>query len=128
MKPQLAASMWVGIAGAALAAPSPSPPDGERLYRRCYACHALEPGRNSPAGPTLDNIVGRPIAAERGFDYSPALRRLAERYRRWTPELLDRFIADPEAIAPGAEMGFIGLSDAGDRRLLVDWLRRRAAR
>lgn len=95
---------------------------GERIYRRCYACHALEPGRNTPAGPTLHNIVGRPIAAEPGFNYSPPLRRFAEHNGRWSPMLLDRFLADPAAAAPGNEMGFLGIDDASDRRALIAWL------
>ncbi|HEV2817425.1 MAG TPA: hypothetical protein VGW40_09435 [Allosphingosinicella sp.] len=91
-------------------------------YAPCAACHALEPGRNSPAGPTLHAIVGRPVAGLEGFNYSPALRRFARRHPRWTRTLLDRFLADPEALVPGTEMGFIGMSDPARRRALIDWL------
>ena len=97
---------------------------GERLYRQCYACHALEPGRNTPAGPTLHAVVGRPVAAEPGFDFSPALRRLATRHPRWTPELLDRFLADPAGFVPGTEMGYPGLDDPAERQALIAWLAR----
>lgn len=109
-------------AGAACAQPAAAPERGAELFRQCFACHSAEPGENTPAGPTLFGIVGRPIAAEPGFNYSPALRALAEQQRRWTPELLDRFIADPEAVAPGTEMGFMGLKDGAQRRALIDWL------
>ena len=114
------------FAGAACAvASAPEAAEGERLFRQCYACHALEPGRNTPAGPTLHAIVGRPIAAEPGFNYSPALRGLAAGHELWTPELLDRFLADPAALAPGTEMGFPGLADPVDRRALIGWLEAR---
>jgi cytochrome c len=115
------------LAGAACGAPSPPVAgSGERIYQaQCYACHALEPGRNSAAGPTLNRIVDRAIAVEPGFNYSPALRRLAASQGRWTPEKLDRFLADPEAMVPGNEMGFEGLRDRGERRALIEWLRRR---
>ena len=96
---------------------------GERVYRRgCFACHALEPGRNSPAGPTLHGIVGKPIAVEPDFNYSPALRRFAEHNGRWFPSLLAQFLADPEAAAPGTEMGFPGLADETERRAVIRWL------
>ncbi len=123
-----AAAAAIALVGAGCAAP-PARPEagGERLYRRCFACHALEPGASTPAGPTLHAVVGRPIAAAPGFNYSPALRRLAARHERWTPELLERFIADPEALAPGTEMGFPGMSDPGERRALIDWLREQAS-
>ena len=117
-------------AAAACAAPGPVEPTaaelalGERVYRQCYACHALEPGRNTPAGPTLHAVVGRAIAGEPGFDYSPALRQLAAQHALWTPELLDRFIADPAVVAPGTEMGYPGLDDPAERRALIAWLSR----
>ena len=97
---------------------------GERLYRQCYACHALEPGRNTPAGPTLHAVVGRPIAAEPGFDFSPALKRFATQHPRWTAELLDRFLADPSGFVPGTEMGYPGLDDPAERQALIAWLAR----
>lgn len=95
---------------------------GERVFRQCHACHSTEPGANTPAGPTLHGIVGRPVAAEPGFNYSPALRRLAGQHPRWTPDLIDRFLADPAALAPGNEMGFPGLEDPEARRAVIAWL------
>ena len=114
------------LAGAACGMTGPpAGRSGEQLYRRhCYACHALEPGANTAAGPTLHDIVGRAVAVENEFNYSPALRRLAGRQGRWTPELLDRFLAEPEVAVPGTEMGFEGLPDPAARRALIDWLGR----
>jgi cytochrome c len=106
-----------------LAAAAWQPADGARLYRQCLACHALEPGRNTPAGPTLFGIVGRGIASERDFNYSPAMRRFAARERNWSAARLDRFLADPERVVVGTEMGFRGINDPAARRALIDWLR-----
>lgn len=124
MKHLPGAAAAILLTGAACGAPgSTQLAQGEQVYRRCVACHALEPGGNTPAGPTLHAIVGRPIAAERGFDYSPALRRFAASEGNWSPELLDRFLAEPEAVVPGTEMGLIGVDDAGEREALIAWLR-----
>lgn len=113
-----------GLAGATAA---PPPGDGGAAYRKhCVACHALEPGINTPAGPSLHRVVGRRIASEAEFNYSPALRSLAARERRWSAELLERFLADPDVLAPGTEMGFAGLRDDGERQALIAWLERRA--
>jgi cytochrome c len=95
---------------------------GARAFALCVACHALEPGRNTPAGPTLHDLVGRRVASLPGFNYSPALRRFAARNPRWTRALLDRFLADPEGLVPGTEMGFVGISDGARRRALIAWL------
>ena len=109
----------------ALAAVQPAAPAGDALYRRhCQGCHALEPGRNTPAGPTLSGIVGRGIAAEPRFDYSPAMRAFGARERIWTRERLDRFLTNPERIVPGTEMGAAGIADPRERRALIDWLGR----
>jgi cytochrome c len=97
---------------------------GPAAYAQCYSCHSLEPGENLPSGPTLHAIVGRAVAAEPGFDYSPALRRFAQANPRWTPQLLDRFIADPEALVPGTYMSFHGMADPAERDALIAWLQR----
>lgn len=111
----------------ACAAKEPQPTSGqlargERAYQQCYSCHALEPGKNDLTGPTLHGIVGRAIAAEPGFDYSPALRRFATRQPRWTEELLDRYAADPEALVPGTSMSYHGLREAEERKALIAYL------
>ena len=97
---------------------------GERAYQKCYSCHALERGAGKLEGPTLDRVVGRRVAAERGFAYSPALRRFARRHPRWTPKLLDRYVANPEALVPGTSMTFHGIADPAERRALINYLKR----
>ncbi len=118
------AVLLVGLALAACA-PKPRQPSseqlalGERAYQKCYSCHALEPGRNDLPGPTLHGIVGRPVAAEPGFDYSPAMRRLAAQQPRWTEHLLARFLSDPQAVVPGTSMTFDGIEGAEERKALI---------
>ena len=121
---RLAAAVAVLAVATAVAA-QPAANRGASVYRRvCFSCHALEPGRNTPAGPTLHGLAGRPIASVRGFNYSPGLRRFAARERRWTRALLERFLADPEGLVPGIEMSLPPLS-AADRRAVAGWLQPR---
>ena len=121
----LAAGAVAGLAAAAMVAAQPAPNRGAQVYRRvCFSCHALEPGRNTPAGPTLYGLAGRPVAGSSGFNYSPALRRFAARERRWTRALLERFLADPETLVPGTEMSLPPLSPA-DRQAVARWLQPR---
>lgn len=115
------------LIAAAVAAAQGGPPAGETLYRRhCQGCHALERGRNTPAGPSLFGVVGRRIAAEPQFDYSPAMRAHGARGGRWTTQALDRFLTNPERAVPGTEMGSAGIAAPAERRALIDWLDRRA--
>ena len=122
---RLAVAAATLLAAAAALAAQPAPNRGAQIYRRvCFGCHALEPGRNTPAGPTLHGLAGRPIAASPGFNYSPAFRRFAARERRWTRALLERFLADPERLVPGTEMSLPPLSLA-ERRAVSAWLQPR---
>lgn len=98
---------------------------GERAYQKCYSCHSLEPGKNDLTGPTLYGIVGRPVAAEPGYAYSPALRHFAQAEPRWTKALLDRFVRDPEILVPATSMIFHGIDDTAERAALIAFLDQR---
>lgn len=126
MRPaSLAAGAAAVLAGAACGVPASTvEAAGAALYRPCRVCHSLEPEGDTPAGPSLDAIVGRPVAARPGFVYSRALRKLATAEPRWTPDLLDRFLADPQSVAPGSYMSFPGMTDPEQRRILIGWLER----
>jgi cytochrome c len=128
--------IWVPLAVPALlgllvlaggAGKGSDPRRGQVAFQKCYACHAMEPGRNDLSGPSLHGIIGRRIATQR-FDYSPALRALAKRQPRWDEALLDRYIADPEAVAPRTSMTFTGIRDARERGDLIAYLKRTGRR
>jgi len=97
---------------------------GEQAYQKCYACHSLEGPDPGTQGPSLKGIVGREIAAEAGFTYSPSMRVYAAQQPRWTREALDAFLANPQAAVPDNEMGFFGIRDAEERRALIEYLAR----
>lgn len=115
----------VEVTGCAPKAPEADPPRlelGRRAFQKCYSCHDLSAGHSRQSGPSLHAVVDRPIASIQGFDYSPAMRRLALEERAWTRDLLDGFIADPEAVAPGTSMTFHGIGDPDERAALIAYL------
>jgi cytochrome c len=91
---------------------------GERLWRQCQACHALNPGQNG-VGPYLHGVVGRPKHSADGFSYSDALMSLEG---DWTPENLSSFLESPRSYAPGTSMSYNGMSDVEDRANLIAYL------
>ncbi len=103
-------------------APTKAPAAGERIFQRCYSCHSLNKGERGLTGPNLDQIVGRRIASDPDFNYSPAFRRFAAREKVWTRTLLDRFIANPQEVVPGNEMQYFGLDRDEERAALVAYL------
>jgi cytochrome c len=120
-------ALLAGAAHAQAAAPAADPAtltQGERAFQKCYACHSLDGPDPRLQGPSLKGIIGREVAAEAGFAYSPAMRVYAAQEPRWTREALDAFLADPQAAAPGNAMGFFGIRDPDERRALIEYLAR----
>jgi len=74
-------------------------------------------------GHNLAGVVGRRAAAPAGFQYSPAMRQAGGRGLVWTEAALDRFLANPEAVAPKTEMFTPALRNPAERRALIGYLR-----
>lgn len=91
---------------------------GEKIFKKCAACHKLEEGANS-TGPYLWGVVNRPMDTAAGYDkYSGALPA----DKSWTPENLYHFLEAPKKWAPGTTMGFAGLKKPEDRADLIAYL------
>ncbi len=102
---------------------SASPDAGERVFKRCQACHTDTEGGPNKVGPNLWDIVDRPIATHEGFSYSAAMKDFSNGgEKHWTYENLDVFIKAPKKDVPGTAMGFAGLSDDQDRADLIAYL------
>jgi cytochrome c len=92
---------------------------GKAVFEQCVACHSLEAGHNE-TGPHLHGLFGRKSASVDDYVYSPPLRRANV---VWTPELLDKFLAEPQSGAfRGNKMPFAGMSDAKGRADLIAYL------
>ena len=88
---------------------------------RCGACHVAANGASHAYGPDLANIVGRKAASATGFEsYSPALKSL--RFT-WTEAQLDRFLTNPQAMAPGTTMTLQGIGDKTERTAIIQYLK-----
>lgn len=92
--------------------------EGERLWRQCSACHALEAGVNG-VGPYLHGVVNRAKHSAEGFGYSDAL---LGQDGEWSPENLSAFIENPRSYAPGTAMSYNGMRDVEDRANLIAYL------
>jgi cytochrome c len=91
---------------------------GEARFQDCAACHKLEAGVNN-VGPSLHGIFTRKAGEIADFRYSPAMKRSGI---VWTPETLEKFISDPQAMVPGNRMPYAGMAGASDRADLIAYL------
>ena len=93
---------------------------GEAKFQDCAACHKLEAGANN-VGPSLHGIFERKAGELADFRYSPAIKRSGI---AWSPETLDTFITDPQAVVPGNRMPYAGMANPGDRADLIAYLQK----
>ena len=96
---------------------------GEKLFKKCSACHNYEKGGVNKVGPNLWNVINRPIATVQGFTYSKAL---AETRGSWGYEELSQFLYKPKEYIQGTKMNFSGLKKIQDRADLLLFLREQA--
>src|SRR5579871_4832008 len=90
-----------GMAACAAAILWGGQPDGKAVFeQRCTGCHALDTDRE---GPRLRGVVGRPAGSVKGFGYSKALLNAKV---TWNAATLDKWLADPESMAPDNDMAF----------------------
>lgn len=96
--------------------------NGQTLaQRQCASCHSFNEGGRNGVGPNLYAIVGAKHAHADGFNYSGALRGMAD--KPWTYEELNAWLANPRAYAPGNRMSYGGMANAAQRADLIAYLR-----
>lgn len=111
------------IACALLLAMPAAAQDGRLVFERsCASCHAVVRDVPPMVGPNLYGVLGRRIAGDAGFDYSPVLREADRAGDTWNAARLARFLEDPEEMYPGLWMGGNGLRAEADRLSVVKWL------
>ena len=93
---------------------------GEKLFKKCSACHNYEKGSANKVGPNLWNLINRPKANVENFAYSKAL---ADYGGEWGYEELAEFLYKPKKYIKGTKMNFAGLKKVQDRANLVLFLR-----
>jgi cytochrome c len=95
---------------------------GQEAAKQCAICHTWTKGGGTRVGPNLYGVIGRDIAKDPGFSYSPALQ---QKGGRWSFNEMYQWIGDPDTLVPNNnmyKMGFAGLKDAQQRANLIAFL------
>ena len=95
---------------------------GEQVFKKCAACHNVDPGGANALGPALYGTMGKPIAGHPGFAYSDALKSVGG---TWGWDNMSAWLANPKKFAPGTKMTFAGLSNPQDRADIMLFLNSR---
>ena len=84
--------------------------------KRCTACHAIEGNRE---GPPLASVFNRQAGSFEGFDYSVELKKSGI---TWNDATLEKWLADPDIMVPGNNMG-VRVVKAQERLDLIAYLK-----
>ena len=93
--------------------------DGEKVFKKCAACHSIVKGGENKIGPALYNVVGRKVGAVNDYKYSKAL---AGYEKVWTFEELNGYLIKPATWIKGTKMAFAGLRKEKDRASVIKYL------
>ena len=92
---------------------------GEKVFKKCSACHLVAKGGKNKIGPALYGIVGKASAVSEGYSYSKALKAHG---KSWSFEELNAYLLKPQAHIKGTKMAFAGLRKDKDRASVILYL------
>lgn len=93
---------------------------GEKVFKRCVACHTVDEGGRNKVGPNLWNIFGS-TAGQRdiGYKYSDALKASGI---VWTEDTMSDYLENPRKAVPKTRMAFPGLKKEEQREAVIEYL------
>ena len=92
---------------------------GEKVFKKCAACHSINKDGKNKIGPKLYNVVGKATGATSDYKYSKALISYS---KTWTFEELNGFLIKPAKWIKANKMGFAGLKNDKDRASVILYL------
>lgn len=95
---------------------------GEKVFRKCSACHAVGDAAKNKVGPQLNGIMGRTMGSVDGFKYSDGFAAANGEGRVWTAEEMAAFLAKPKSYMKGTKMAFAGLKKDEDLDAITAYL------
>ncbi len=116
----LAAVTLAGASSAAFAEPDAA--KGEKVFKKCMACHMVGPTAKPRVGPPLNGIVGAKWAHFEGFKYSQDILDGAAAGKVWDDANLNSYLTNPKVLAPKGKMAFAGVKNDAERADLIAYL------
>ena len=92
---------------------------GEKVFKKCAACHSIVKGGKNNIGPALYNVIGRKVGIVSDYKYSKALLNYD---KSWTFEELNGYLLKPSKWIKGTKMAFAGLKKERDRASVIMYL------
>ncbi len=121
--PALGLAIAVALAGGSAFAGAGDPVKGEKVFKKCKACHTVKPGKHK-VGPSLAGVFGRKAGTAEGFKKYKGLKGADW---TWDEASLEEYLADPKKFvkkqgAKGTSMAF-KLKKAAQRTDVIAYLK-----
>ncbi|NIY80389.1 c-type cytochrome [Celeribacter sp. HF31] len=97
--------------------------EGEKVFRKCKACHQVGEGAKNRTGPVLNGVLGATIGHVEDFKYSNDFMDAREEGFTWTEENLTAYLHRPKAMFPKTKMSFAGLKSDDDIAAVIEYLK-----
>ncbi|MDA8771433.1 cytochrome c family protein [Candidatus Pelagibacter bacterium] len=89
---------------------------GEKVFKKCSACHQIASEGKNMIGPNLWNVIGRTAGSVSDYKYSKAMVAYG---KEWTYEEMNSYLIKPQAYVKGTKMAFAGLRKEKDRASVI---------
>ena len=89
---------------------------GEKVFKKCSACHMIASGGKNMIGPNLWSVIGRTAGSVNDYKYSKAMIAYG---KEWTFEEMNSYLIKPQAYIKGTKMAFAGLRKEKDRASVI---------
>ena len=89
---------------------------GEKVFKKCSACHMIASGGKNMIGPNLWSVIGRTAGSVSDYKYSKAMVAYG---KEWTFEEMNSYLIKPQKYVKGTKMAFAGLRKEKDRASVI---------
>ena len=89
---------------------------GEKVFKKCTACHQIASDGKNMIGPNLWSVIGRTAGSVSDYKYSKAMIAYG---KEWTFEEMNGYLIKPQAYVKGTKMAFAGLRKEKDRASVI---------
>ena len=90
--------------------------DGEKIFKKCAACHSIAKDGGNKIGPALWGVLGRKAGSVADYKYSKAMTAYG---KPWSFEEMNGFLTKPKDWLKGTKMSFVGLKKETDRAAVI---------
>lgn len=115
-------ALALSLVGASAALAAGDAAKGQKVFKKCAACHSLEAGKKK-IGPSLQGVIGRTAGTAKGYKYSKAMKAYGKSGVVWGEQTLEIYLTAPRKVVKGTKMAFPGLKKEQDRADIIAYLK-----